>query len=150
VIPLPVIWLLVGTILVMIEFVTMGATAFIAEAAGFMAFIIALISVFVPQVSLQVGLWLILSALAVWYSRRLVPQHNLLLMEAQEGHTLTPISGGNAGRVKFEGQSWRAICQDPNISIEAGVEVIVLEKMGNTLVVVPKNWLKTDITGGTN
>jgi len=140
-IPLPIIWMLIGVILVAIEMASMGSLAFVAEAAGFTAFAIALLSLFVPQVEIQVTVWVILSVLAIWYSRRFLPKDQLLFMEAEEGKTLTGIKSGQAGRVKFEGQSWRAICGDQNVEIPAGVEVIIIEKRGNTLVVVPKNWL---------
>lgn len=143
-IPLPIIWVLIGTILVTIEFVSMGATGLIAEAAGFAAFAIALVSLILPQIPIQVGLWLLLSTMAVWYSRKFVPKNSLLLMDAQEALTTSRIPTGKAGRVKFEGQSWRAVCQDPNLSIEEGVEVIVMEKSGTTLIVVPKNWLNPE------
>jgi len=139
--PLPIVWLLIGVILIVIEMASMGALAFVGEAAGFTAFVIALVSAFVPQVEIQVVAWVILSAFAIWYSRRFMPKDQLLLLEAQEGKTLTEIKSGKAGRVKFEGQSWRAICADSSLEIPAGTEVIVMEKRGNTLVVVPKNWL---------
>jgi len=140
-IPLPITWILIGVILIVMEMASMGALAFVGEAAGFTAFVIALLSVFVPQVAIQVIVWILLSIFAIWYSRRFIPKDHPLLMEAQEGRTLTEIKSGKAGRVKFEGQSWRAICDDQNLEIPAGVEVIVMEKRGNTLVVVPKNWL---------
>jgi len=140
-IPLPIVWLLIGVILVVIEMASMGALAFVVGAAGFTAFAIALLSMFVPQVEIQVVVWILLSVFTIWYSRRFMPKDQILLMEAQEGKTLTEVKSGKAGRVRFEGQSWRAICDDQNLEIPAGTEVIVMEKRGNTLVVVPKNWL---------
>ncbi len=119
----------------------MGALGLVGEAAGFTAFVIAVLSAFVPQVEIQVVVWVLLSVFAIWYLRRFIPKDHPLLLDSQEGKTLTAIKSGMAGRVRFEGQSWRAICDDQNLEIPAGVEVIVMEKRGNTLVVVPKNWL---------
>jgi len=140
-IPLPVTWLLIGLIFLGIEMATMGALAYVGEAAGFTAFFIALVALFVPRVEIQVIIWVLLSALAIWYLRRFMPKGQPLLMDAQEGKTLTEIKSGEVGRVLYEGQSWRAICDDQTLEIPAGVEVVVMEKRGNTLVVVPKNWL---------
>ncbi len=140
-IPQPVVWIVIGTILIGLEAATMGALIYTAEAAGFAAFAIALLALVVPEVTVQVTAWLVLCVVAIWYSRRLIPKDQPLMLEAEEGRTLTEIKGGQAGRVWFEGQSWRAICDDQNLEIPEGVEVIVMEKRGNTLVVVPKNWL---------
>jgi Membrane protein implicated in regulation of membrane protease activity len=140
-IPLPIIWILIGVIFTVIEVASMGALAFVGQAAGFMAFVIALLSMFVPQVEIQVVVWILLSVFTIWYSRRFMPKDQILLMEAQEGKTLTEVKSGKAGRVRFEGQSWRAICDIQNLEIPAGAEVIIMEKRGNTLVIVPKSWL---------
>ncbi|MFN3926504.1 MAG: NfeD family protein [Pseudanabaenaceae cyanobacterium] len=143
-IPIPIVWLLIGVILILLEIETAGALALVGEAAGFMAIVIAGLAWLLPWLSvpIQTGIWIGLSIFAIWYSRRFIPRKEILNLDNQEGRTMTEIKAGEAGRVKYEGQSWRAIAADPQLTIPADVEVVIMERQGNTLVVMPKNWLK--------
>jgi membrane protein implicated in regulation of membrane protease activity len=147
---LPVIWLLIGVILITIEFASMGATALISEVAGFTAFLIAGLALLIPEVHIQVIIWVAISLIAIWYSRRFIPKGQLSSLDAQEGRTLTPIPKGQAGRVRFEGQSWRAVSADPDLDIPANTEVTIMTQQGNTLVVMPKHWLNRSLSADKN
>ncbi|ACK70668.1 protein of unknown function DUF107 [Gloeothece citriformis PCC 7424] len=137
----PVIWLIAGSILCLMEFIF--PTAFVAFMMGISAFVVALIAFLVPHLGTQVVLWLILSTISIILSRRwLTPRKNLRrLSEDTEGQTLTEIAPGQAGRVLYEGNSWRAMCDDETLSIPAHQKVYIVRRKGNTLFVVPANLL---------
>jgi membrane protein implicated in regulation of membrane protease activity len=75
-------------------------------------------------------------------SRRLIPKGKARAIEdAKEATTLTEIPPGEAGRVIFEGNSWRARCEDYDTAIPPNKNVIVVGRKGTTLIVVPENLL---------
>ena len=57
--------------------------------------------------------------------------------DAIAGETLTAIEPGQTGRVLYEGNSWRAECEDQEITIAASQKVYVVGRKGNTLIVYP-------------
>ncbi|GAB4159688.1 MAG: NfeD family protein [Cyanobacteria bacterium J069] len=115
-------------------------TAFVEFVMGLSALVVAFVALAVPQVSLQVVLWLGLSVLLVVLSRRFIPQRRSRLIEdSLEARTLTSIPPGEAGRVIYEGNSWRARCEDENLAIAADQKVVVVERQGTTLIVLPEN-----------
>ena len=95
------------------------------------------------SVTLQAVLWLLFSTLLIFLARRLfTPRRKRSpLDEATEGETLSEISPGQAGRVLYEGNSWRARCEDEEQAIAAHQKVYILRREGNTLIVVPQNIL---------
>ncbi|MEB3309958.1 MAG: NfeD family protein [Snowella sp.] len=132
------LWIIAGSVLCLMELFL--PTAFVALMMGISAIAVALIALVVPSFGLQVSLWLILSTLFVIASRRFVPKRSKKLLEHQdaiEAEALTPISRGKSGRVLYEGNSWRAECQDQHITITTGQKVYVVSRKGNTLIVYP-------------
>lgn len=130
------LWLIAGAILCFLELVT--PTAFVEMAMGISAFIVALLSVALPYFGLQVLLWMVLSLLLVFLTRRLLPKRShYTLRDATEARTLTEIAPGQTGRVIFEGNSWQARC-DSNILIFPDQKVLVIGREGNTLIVIPE------------
>ncbi|MFB8798598.1 MAG: NfeD family protein [Microcoleus sp.] len=90
------------------------------------------------QVNLQIFLWLVFSTFFVLATRRLIPKGKARAIEdAKEAKTLTEIPPGEAGRVIYEGNSWRARCEDCDAAIPANQNVIVVGRKGTTLIVVP-------------
>jgi membrane protein implicated in regulation of membrane protease activity len=114
-------------------------TAFVALMMGASAIAVAAISLVIPSPAVQVILWLVLSTLGTIFSRRwLSPAKSTsLLRDSHEGETLTEISSGAAGRVLYEGNSWRAICGDEKLAISCGKKVYIVGRQGNTLIVLP-------------
>ena len=108
---------------------------------GIAALLVAAISLLLPIPALQVLAWMLISAMLAVVSRRFIPKDSHQLKEASEGITLTEIPAGETGRVKYEGGSWKARCDNPQIAIAANQTVIVLRRQGTTLIVVPENWL---------
>ena len=66
------VWLIAGAVLCLLELFL--PTAFVAFMMGISALIVALVSVLIPQLSLQVILWLGLSTSFILLSRRFVPK----------------------------------------------------------------------------
>jgi membrane protein implicated in regulation of membrane protease activity len=136
------IWLLIGVVLCAIEMLVPIPTFLIAGALGIAALFVAAIALIFPIPALLILAWMLISGLLVMLSRRLIPKDSNQLKDSTEGFTLTEIPTGEAGRVQYEGGSWKAKCDDPQIAIAAQQKVIVLRRQGTTLIVVPENWLE--------
>ncbi|ARV58739.1 hypothetical protein BZZ01_08885 [Nostocales cyanobacterium HT-58-2] len=136
------IWLLAGSGLCLIELFV--PTAFVAFMMGISALIVAFLSqTILGQLWLQVVVWLLLSTLLVLLSRRFVrlPQRRAKIQHAMTAETLTEIPAGKSGRVLYEGNSWRARCDDEKLSIPPNQRVYVTRREGITLIVMPENVL---------
>ena len=130
------IWVIIGVALCAMELLI--PSAFIESALGVSAFIVALLSFAVPGWNYQIVLWMVISLLTFWALKRLVPNRTApALREATEARTTTAIAPGQTGRVIYEGNSWQARCEDSKVSIEPDQEVFVVERRGNTLIVIP-------------
>ena len=135
-------WLLAGAALCLMELFL--PTAFIIFTMGLSAFVVAAVSLFLPVVSLQLALWMLLSVAFIFFLRRFVPKGTAAtLADAKEAETLTEIPAGEAGRVLFEGNSWRAKCADETLAIPAKQKAIVIGREGNTLFVMPEKLLRS-------
>jgi len=133
-------WLLAGTILCLAELLL--PTAFVAFMMGLSAFAVAAVSLVLPNLNLQVLLWMAFSAILVLLSRRLIPkQTGKGIQDSKEAQTLTEIPAGGAGRVIYEGNSWRARCADESVAIAPSQNVMVVERQGTTLIVMPEHLL---------
>ena len=134
-------WLIAGAALCLMEFFL--PTAFVALMLGVSALLVALLSLIVSQLWLQVVLWLGISTLLIFLSRRFLPTSRQAnkIPEATEGETLTEIPVGEAGRVLYEGSSWRARCEDQNRAIAPHQKVYVVGRQGTTLLVLPEELL---------
>nr|WP_250124522.1 NfeD family protein [Chroococcidiopsis sp. CCMEE 29] len=135
------LWLVAGAVLCSLELVL--PTAFVAFMMGISAFVVALVSLIFPQLALQVFLWLALSTTLVVLSRRLLPSPRRLtkIQDALVAETLTEIAAGKEGRVLYEGNSWRARCEDHKLAIAPDQRVYVVRREGTTLIVMPENLL---------
>ncbi|MEM9087578.1 MAG: NfeD family protein [Cyanobacteria bacterium P01_F01_bin.53] len=130
------VWVIVGVVLCLMELIL--PTAFIESALGVSAFVVALLTWVVPNPNIQIVLWMLISMLMFWALKRFIPNRTApALKEATEARTTTVISPGQVGRVIYEGNSWQARCSDDQLSIEPNQEVFVVERKGNTLIVIP-------------
>ncbi|NER83395.1 MAG: NfeD family protein [Leptolyngbya sp. SIO1D8] len=135
---LPLFWLIVGVVLCLMELFL--PTAFIEATLGVSALIVSAIALVVPQFSLQVGLWMVLSVLTIWSLKRFVPKRTpYVLADSTEARTLTAIPAGKTGRVLYEGNSWQARCEDTETVLGADEPVIVVGRQGNTLFIMPEH-----------
>lgn len=134
------LWLIFGLALCLMELAL--PTAFVAFIMGLSAILVSVIALFIPNISIQLFIWLFLSTVAVIFSRRwLSPKRKTsTLTDDHEGTTITEIPVGEAGRVLYEGNSWRAICADEKVAIAANQTVYIVKRKGNTLIVIPENF----------
>ena len=135
------IWLLAGSVLCLMELLL--PSAFVAFMMGISAFIVALLSVVGLSIWLQVTIWLLLSTLLIVLSRRFLQprRRNFKIQDAVIAETLTEISAGQPGRVLYEGNSWRAKCDDEKLSSAPYQRVYVVRREGTTLIVMPESIL---------
>ncbi|BAZ23750.1 hypothetical protein NIES4073_46390 [Kalymmatonema gypsitolerans NIES-4073] len=136
------IWLLAGSGLCLMELFL--PTAFVAFLMGISAIVVAFLSqAILGKLWLQVVVWLLLSTALVVLSRRFVtPRYRKSkIQDAIIAETLTEIPAGKTGRVLYEGNSWRALCDDEKLSIPPNQRVYVTRREGTTLIVMPENLL---------
>lgn len=137
------IWLIAGSLLCLMELFL--PSAFVAFIMGMSALIVGLLSlVGLGSLWLQVLTWLVLTTLMIVLSRRfLQPRRRAFkVRDGVVGETLTTIPAGQPGRVLYEGNSWRAICDDERLSIEPHQRVYVVRREGTTLIVMPEYLLR--------
>lgn len=136
-----VVWLIVGISLCIAELIL--PTTFIVFNMGIAAILVGTISTMLPFPNLLIALWVVFSLLGVILSRRfLTPKRKIKnLGDDREGKTLTTILPGQTGRVLYEGNSWQAKCTDENMVVAQNEAVYILEKQGNTLIVLPRKLL---------
>ncbi|MDJ0554786.1 MAG: NfeD family protein [Microcoleaceae cyanobacterium MO_207.B10] len=139
-----ILWLVAGAILCFLEFLV--PTAFVEFMMGLSAFLVAGVSLVIPNTSIQMALWMTFSVGSIFAFHRLLPDHKVhTIADAEEAETLTEILPGRPGRVIYEGNSWRAKCDDEYSTIAAQEKVIVVRREGNTLFVLPENLLNSSI-----
>lgn len=133
-----IFWLVVGITLCVMELVL--PTAFMEVILGVSAIIVAAIATIIPSFSVQIVVWMGLSLIFLFLTRRFMPKRTPFTMmdDSREAQTLTSIPVGDTGRVLYEGGSWRARCGDETLAIAADEKVFVVARKGNTLVVIPK------------
>ncbi len=137
------IWLCIGAGLCSLEF--FFPTAFVEFMMGVSALAVAAILLFIPIPSnIQIALWLVFSTAAVIASRKFFTPKTATrtLSDDPQAETLTAIAAGKAGRVLYEGNSWRARCDDETITINAEETVYVVRREGTTLYVLPRHLLE--------
>ncbi|KPQ31446.1 MAG: NfeD family protein [Phormidium sp.] len=132
------LWLGLGVLFCLMELFL--PTAFVELAMGLAAFVVALLSLLIPQLSIQIFLWMVFALVFLLSLKRFVPKQNsYLLAEATEAQTLTSIEPGKTGRVLFEGNSWQARCEG-DFLIPANSKALVVGRQGNTLLVLPEDF----------
>jgi membrane protein implicated in regulation of membrane protease activity len=118
-------------------------TAFVAFMMGISAFVVALLSLAVGNLWLQAFCWLLLSTSLIMLSRKYIspPRRKSKIRDAVSAETITEIPAGKTGRVLYEGNSWRARCDDEQAFIAPYQRVYVVRREGTTLIVMPENIL---------
>jgi len=117
-------------------------TAFTELTLGISAIIVGLLAFVIPQVGIQVALWLFLSVLFLLLFRRFMhTQPPRLLEDSREAQALTEIMPGQLGRVIYEGNSWQALSESDR-AIAPNQPVVVIGRRGTTLIVMALNQLE--------
>ena len=136
------IWLLGGSVLCLTELFL--PSAFVCFIMGTSALMVGLLSYLgIGNLWIQVAAWLLLSTTLTILSRRFLQprRRKSLIQDAAIGETLTEILPGQVGRVLYEGNSWRAKCDDHKITLPSQQTVYVVRRDGTTLIVMPDNFL---------
>ncbi|OBQ38256.1 MAG: NfeD family protein [Aphanizomenon flos-aquae DEX188] len=136
------IWLLGGSVLCLTELFL--PSAFVCFMMGTSALMVGLLSYLgIGNLWIQVAAWLLLSTTLTILSRRFLQprRRKSLIQDAAIGETLTEILPGQVGRVLYEGNSWRAKCDDHKITLPSQQTVYVVRREGTTLIVMPDNFL---------
>lgn len=137
-------WIVTGIILCMTEFIY--PTAFVSFMMGVAAMIVAIASLFLPHFTLLTGLWVVCTTGLIILSRRFFTPKSKVRISGDdvEAKAISGIPAGTMGRVLYEGNSWQAKCADENRDIAPNEVVYIVEKKGNTLIVLPCNMLDRD------
>lgn len=134
------LWLIIGSLFCLMELIF--PTAFVEFMMGLSAFMVAGISLIFPYNNALIVIWMILSFGLIFLAKKYFsPQKNdLLLLEDDEGVTITAIAPGQMGRVMYEGNSWQAVCADETIELNPDEKVYIVSRHGNTLSVLPRKF----------
>ncbi|GAB4304026.1 MAG: NfeD family protein [Geminocystis sp.] len=137
----PLVWLIIGCILCLMEFIF--PTAFVELMMGLSAIIIAGLALIIPYNNLLIVLWMVLSVLLIYFAKKYLEpkKKDPLLLEGNEGITITAIEAGKTGRVMYEGSLWLAICSDETMKIPPDEKVFIVSREGNILSVLPRKLL---------
>jgi membrane protein implicated in regulation of membrane protease activity len=132
---LTILWSIVGIILCAIEFTF--PTTFDALMMGIGAFLVALLSLVIPQFIIQALLWLFITTMLIFLSRHFLNAKPKIANRGddREGETITEIPADGSGRVIYEGVSWRAKCVNKHQAIPPNQKIYIINKEGNTLIV---------------
>lgn len=136
---LTLMWLIAGAVLCLTELFL--PSAFVAFIMGISAFVVALLSQLgLGSLWLQILIWLLLSTALVIVSRRFLQprRRKSKIQDATIAETLTEIPAGQTGRVLYEGNSWRAQCDDSKLNLASHQKVYVVRREGTTLIVMPE------------
>lgn len=134
-------WTLVGFICLILE-LTSGDFFIMCFSIG--AFVTAIISTFVPSFTIQIIIFAVASLLCLLFVRPLALKYfhrkgddrpsNVDAMIGRKGVVTDAIPAGGYGRVKIDGDSWRACCEDDqSIAKDTHVEVV---SMASTIITV--------------
>ncbi len=137
-------WVVFGLVLIASELFLPGL---VAGPAGVAALGAALSAYWGWPVWAQFSAWIVLSLGLIVLSRRLLPSTSTqledLLKESREARAVTAIPPGERGRVSYLGSTWNAKCSVPDLEIQPGQELYVVDRQGNTLIVMPIQMLKS-------
>ncbi|MGF1495362.1 MAG: NfeD family protein [Elainellaceae cyanobacterium] len=128
------LWLLVGLLGLFLG-TAVGEPGIMA--VGLSAIITAIAAISIPNVSLQLVIWSVLSVCLAVVMRALVPRESRDLQHKLNGEVVREIRPGQTGEVAYEGSLWKARCQISDLAIAPGQEVEVVDRQGNTLIVLP-------------
>lgn len=106
-------------------------------ALGFAGIITALVAVSISLFANQLLIFGILAAAFTLILRGLLPQESEELRPAKYARVYQQIPQGGVGRVNYEGAIWQARCPTSDMTIAPQTMVAIVERRGNTLIVIP-------------
>lgn len=118
-------------------------------ALGIAAIITAIAAFQVPSPLAQMILWGVLSLSLSSLMRSLMPKEAKTLKHDTDAWVKSGIPANGVGSVIYEGALWQARCQLPDVAIAPQQRVYVVDRQGNTLFVIPTNYLDLNISDST-
>lgn len=130
----PTPWLVAGLILLGFNLLIPDPTT---SAFGLSGVMTSLLATQVPLLPNQLLIWGTLSAALTLIMRFSLPKESRELEPAKYARVCDVIAPGQVGRVHYEGAIWHARCQISDVAIASDALVAVVERQGNTLIVMP-------------
>lgn len=130
----PTPWLMGGCLLLALNLFVPNPTT---TALGLAGLITSVVAISISFLSSQLLIWGVLSAAFTLIMRGLLPQESKELEAARTARVCDAIAPGTMGRVHYEGAIWHARCQISDVAIAPDTQVAVIERQGNTLIVLP-------------
>lgn len=137
-------WLGFFILLLVVEILTMGLTTIWFAGGAFIAFVA---SLFGAELELQVGLFIVVSFVLLFFTRpwakkylnRKATRTNVEAIVGKTGRVTAPINNFHGmGEVVVGGQTWTARAVSDDVTIAAGTLVTVTEVSGVKLIVKEK------------
>ncbi|QEY32026.1 NfeD family protein [Synechococcus sp. RSCCF101] len=140
----PLIWLMLGGALLLLEVLAPGFDGLLVGAMG--ALVVSLMSALTPIPTWLQALIFFASLLAggVWmwrWSRQRSPSTHQLHAHEAGAVVLSPFDQQGEGRVRWHGQSWAATALGADDALVPGMRVIVMGRDGTHLQVMPEQAL---------
>jgi membrane protein implicated in regulation of membrane protease activity len=132
-----VVWLAIGLIGLTLGMMV-GEPSIISLALA--ALITSVVALTVASVAIQVLIWGVLALCLALVLRGLEPRESKELLPLPEARVSEAIPAGGEGYVHYSGSTWRARCQLSDVAIDAGTSVSVVNRQGNTLIVLPASF----------
>lgn len=128
------LWLLAGVGGLLLGLIT---GELILAALGLAAIITSIAALTIFSTLFQLIIWTVLAVALVVVLRGLVPSPAGDLRPVTNGKVLRAIAPNSVGNVSYQGSIWKARCEIPDVTIDAGELVQVVGREGNTLWVAP-------------
>ncbi len=130
----PVPWLIGSCLLLGLSMLIPDPVTTSLGLAGLVTAITALRIALLPS---QLLIWGVLAAAFTLLMRGMLPQESKELEASPTARVCEAIAPGEPGHVHYEGALWQARCQISDIAIAPNTQVAVIDRQGNTLIVMP-------------
>jgi membrane protein implicated in regulation of membrane protease activity len=137
---MPWVWLGIAVIMTIIEGLTMGLTTVWLALAALVSMVLAF---FIPSLTTQITVFLILSILMLAFTRPLAvnkmkmgkEKTNADRLVGMTGIVKIPVSSDQPGQVKVAGQIWTARPEEFEMKFAIGEEIQIIRIEGVTLII---------------
>lgn len=130
----PTPWLIGSCVLLGLSLMVPEPTT---AALGLAGLVTAIATLRISALPSQLLMWGVLSATLTLIMRAMLPQESQELAAARTARVQDAIAPGQLGRVYYEGALWHARCQISDVAIAPDTRVAVVDRQGNTLIVLP-------------
>lgn len=137
-----IFWLIIALIMLIVEALTAGLTTIWFAGGAFAALICALIDL---PIAVQIVIFFIVSICLLVFTRKIFVEKlktgsqktNVDALIGERAIVEAAIPAYGVGQVKVGGQVWSAVCEKPDMEIEAGKLVKIHAIEGVKVIVVP-------------